>query len=212
MNRENKVIIFCKMEIYKNRQIEDLPNEKWRDVVGYEGLYQVSNLGRVKSLYNNMIMSLFLSFGYLVITLCKNKKHTIKKSHRLVAQAFIPNHDNKRTVNHKNGVKTDNQIDNLEWCTHSENHKHAYIELGRKPSKGMLGKRGIKCKLSKPIIQLDLQGNFIREFAGQCEAERITGILQSHISQVCRGKRNHSGGFIWKYKDNQNYAHYYLIK
>ena len=119
----------------------------WRDVVGYEGLYQVSDNGDVKRLSrkifcvkNNshstlkeMIMKTKIDrYGYEVIGLIKNKKKEYPTIHRLVAKAFIDNKENKPQVNHINGIKTDNSVCNLEWCTNIENQRHSYRELGRK--------------------------------------------------------------------------------
>ena len=111
-------------------------NEIWRDIKGYDGVYQVSNWGRVKSL--KFGKELFLKpvnngWGYHRVSLCKNKKGKNITVHRLVAEAFIKNPQNKRTVNHKNGIKADNRLSNLEWNTMSENNKHAFAN-------------GLKCK------------------------------------------------------------------
>ncbi|MGM1462396.1 NUMOD4 domain-containing protein [Bacillus cereus group sp. BceL310] len=101
--------------------------EIWRDIEGYEGLYQVSNLGRVRSLKKNkMIMKPFVNEeGYLRITLLKDRKKNNLRVHRLVAKAFIYNKDNKPEVNHINAIKSDNKVNNLEWVTPKENMKHA---------------------------------------------------------------------------------------
>lgn len=125
--------------------------EIWEDVKGYEDLYQVSNIGRVRSkdrmrhvghghygLKKGRILKPYKmksrEYGYyLQVTLCRNNKHTKHLIHRLVAQAFIENHDNKPCVNHIDGDKANNRVDNLEWCTFSDNNQHAYDTKLKKP-------------------------------------------------------------------------------
>lgn len=187
--------------------------EIWKDVEGYEGSYQVSNLGRVKSLerivnhsiYGKMYVGerILKTYNcnhdeYIRIDLKSNGIKDKKLVHRLIAESFIPNPENKKTVNHKDGNKKNNNIDNLEWMTHSENHLHSYKELGRKGYfTGITGKNNPK---SKPIIQLSLTGEYIKEFCSATEAEFKTGIFQTNISKCCVGKRNNAGGYIWKFK------------
>ena len=115
---------------------KDLPGEEWRDVVGYEGLYQVSNLGRVKSFHKNnakIITPKPDNHGYLRVVLCKDFKKKNRMVHVLVAQAFIPNPESKRQVNHIDGNKTNNHVSNLEWVTPAENIHHAF-ETGLRKS------------------------------------------------------------------------------
>jgi|SRR6185369_903039 len=121
--------------------------EEWKDIDGYNGSYQVSNLGRVKSvgrytdtkafgggvykIHEKILKSDIINGGYLRITLCLNNKTKRFIVHRLVAISFIPNPSNLPHVNHKNGVKTDNYVSNLEWCTPSQNEKHSHRFLGK---------------------------------------------------------------------------------
>ena len=137
--------------------------------------------------------------GYFVVCLRKDNKNCCRLVHRLVAEAFIPNPENKPQVNHKNGIKTDNHIDKLEFCTGSENIKHSYRVLGRQPSRAWIGKTGINNPNSKIVLQIE-NGQIIAEFYGTCEAERITHIDHRHICDCCKNKRKTAGKYQWKYK------------
>lgn len=134
-----------------------------------------------------------LDGGYGKVDLSPNGKS--KKIHRLVAVAFIPNPENKPQVNHKNGIRHDNRAVNLEWSTSKENIRHSFDVLGKiiLPGKDHPG--------SKPVIQMDMNGNFIAEFEGQYDAARKTGISNKLISAVVSGRRNHTHGFRWKHKE-----------
>lgn len=178
--------------------------EIWKDIEDYEGIYQISNLGRVKSLektmWNNhqnikkeeMILKPNKDGkGYFCVKLYKNKKCKMKKVHRLVAQAFIDNPNNKKQVNHIDGNKENNCVNNLEWCTCQENIKHSWKNHLHKPLKGKDN------KLSKEVLQYDLQGNFIKVW--DCVEEARKTLHISNISSVCNGKRKKAGGYIWKY-------------
>lgn len=133
--------------------------------------------------------------GYLFVSLRKDGKRFLRKVHRLVAEAFIPNPENKPQINHKNGIKTDNRKSNLEWNTCSENNLHKFHELGYKQ------KSGKDCKFSKIILQIE-NNKIIGKFYGAREAERQTGVNRKHIYSCCCGKRNWAGGYNWKYKEN----------
>lgn len=180
--------------------------EIWKDVVGYEGLYQVSNLGRVKTLpkrgHKSCIMKPSLKKdGYIRIHLSKNAISKTLYVHRIVAEAFLPRCNNKYEVNHINGIKTDNSVDNLEWVTRSRNQLHA-IEMGLRSPSPMTGRKGKLCPNSRAILQYDLKGNFVREWESISAAANSLGCKPSLIcaclSPNIRTKT--SRGFIWKYK------------
>lgn len=192
----------------KNNGDDYMNKEIWKDIKGFEKRYQVSNLGRIKSLskfINNnpnydsigyyskekILKPFYNAKGYQLVKLYKNNEKYTKKVHRLVAEAFIPNYENKLQVNHIDGNKQNNKIENLEWCTNQENQKHSW--------KYNLHKRriGKENKLSKSVNQYDLQGNFIKLWDSVEEARKVLHI--SNISSVCNGKRNKAGGFIWRY-------------
>lgn len=175
--------------------------EQWKDIFGFEGLYQISNFGRVKSLkgcrgvQERILKSLKNKDGYLQVVLCKNGKIFHKLIHRLVAQAFLPNPNNLPEVNHINEVKTDNVIilnedesineeaSNLEWCDHSYN---------------------VVYSKAKAVLQCDKQGNFIREWPSTNEIQRQLGFSHGNISYCCLGKLKQAYGFIWRYKNEEN--------
>ena len=167
-------------------------NEIWKNIEGYEGLYQVSNLGRVKSLRfgkerilkpgNNVQ-------GYLHVILLKNGERKWCSIHRLVAQTFIPNPDNLSDINHKDEVKTNNSVQNLEWCSAKYN-----CNFGTRNQR-------ISEKTSKPVLQFTKDGELIREWKSATDVQRNLGYDNSHISKCCNEKRKSANGFIWKYKN-----------
>jgi len=167
--------------------------EIWRDIKNYEGIYEVSKLGRIKSISRNgtikenRILKPNKVMGYSQIVLYKNNKREYKKIHRLVAETFIPNLENKREVNHKDGNKTNNCVDNLEWVTTSENQLHSYYEL----------KNNIKS-----VIQLSLNNEIIKEWESIAKVEQELKISNADICKCCKGKRKTAGGYKWRYKEN----------
>lgn len=180
--------------------------EIWEYIKDYPN-YMVSSYGNVKSIKNNKILKNHVTDqGYCIVSLYDNpKKGKHFKVHRLVAFSFIENKLNKRTINHKDGNKLNNCVDNLEWCTHSENHKHAYSKLNRKAAS--LGRKGSKAFRSIPVLQYDKEGNFIKMFDSQKIASQELNISFNHISSVCNGKRKTTGGFIWKKINNKKWIH-----
>lgn len=138
-------------------------------------------------------------YGYVYTDLCYKGKRFHKRIHRLVAQTFIPNPENKPQVNHINGITNDNRVENLEWSTCSENNIHAYKVLKRKAPKSMLGKFGKDNHTSK-IVQQIKDGKIIRRFYGTLEANRATGINFRCISCCCHGGQKTAGGYQWRYE------------
>ena len=164
--------------------------EIFKEINDFEGYY-VSNLGRVKSCKRKSETFIAIKDdrnGYLIVKLWKNNKQYSNKVHRLVAEAFIPNPNNLRDVNHKDENKYNNNVSNLEWLDHKDN-----INFGTH------NERANKTK-SKPILQLSLDGVFINEFYSSYEAQRQLDISESSINQCCNGKRKTAGGYIWKFK------------
>lgn len=176
--------------------------EEWKDIEGYEGLYMVSNFGRVVSLQgrNPRVMKLGMTHkGYLHVGLQKNKQHKTIVVHRLVARAFIPNPDNLPQVNHKDECKTNNRVDNLEWCTDKYNHNYGtYIERQRNFQ-----------PRNTPVLMFDLNGNFEKEFISAREAAREMNTSHALICHCCEGhgdKQNRVSlkGKLWCYKGEED--------
>lgn len=190
--------------------LDNLKNEYWKDIKDFEGLYQVSNYGRVKSLKrktrNNQCMSDIIlkqskiKQGYYQVTLCKEHKKYMRLVHMLVAKAFIPNPLNKPCVDHDKPVEKDccnNCVYNLRWATHKENTQHCW-ELNRNRSP-MYNKFGKDNHNSKPIIQYDLHGIFIRQWYSMADIERELGFCYQGISANVRNKKHSAYGYKWKY-------------
>lgn len=153
--------------------------EIWKDIVGYRGLYQVSNLGKVRR--TKILKTRKDKNGYVYITLCKNGKVKCGCIHRLVATAFIENPLGKEQVNHKDGIRNNNIVNNLEWVTVSENHKYSYKYLGKTNPRPMTGKFGKEHNLSKSFKLLFPNGK-IEEFFSGLEFTRKTGGDHTSIS------------------------------
>ena len=166
--------------------------EEWKDIKGYEGLYQVSNKGQVKSTHNDIILKPAMNnHGYYWVDLLN---HGIRKAdtiHRLVAQAFISNPNNYPQVNHKDENKSNNRVDNLEWCTAQYNHDY-----------GTRNERAIKHMaeaISIPVVQLDNNHKLIKVWKS-ASSVNIQGIEHQHISECCSGKIITYKNYYWLYK------------
>lgn len=178
--------------------------EIWKDVVGYEGLYQVSNLGRVKSLnYNRtgkekIMKPISHKYGYLKVNLRKNNSEKKFLIHRLVAQAFLPNPNNLPQVNHKDENPSNNIVTNLEYCDAKYNSN--YGTRNEKLSINLTNRKD----LSKVVLQIDKNTNvIINIFPSIREAERQTGCSNKNIQRCCKGKSKSAYGYKWSYKESQ---------
>lgn len=175
--------------------------EVWKDILWYEWMYQVSNLGKVRSLfrYNRELKWNTDWFWYKFVVLYKNKIWKVYKIHRLVMFAFV--WENKLQVNHKNWIKSDNRLENLEYCTASQNIKHAFDVLWKKnnfqtnhPQKWKSCKNNHN---SIKIKQFSKDWEFIKDWCSIMEVKRVLWISDANISKVCKWKRETAGWYKW---------------
>ena len=173
----------------------DLGFEFWKDIPGYEGLYQASTYGRVRSVKRNVIrVSTSHRNGYLGINLSKNGAVKRLLVHRLIASTYLPKWKPEYTqVNHKSEVKTENQVWNLEYCNVTYNAN--YGTRAKRITKNNTGNP----QLSKPVARFDIYGNFIEKYISAREAHRLAGFSQDGICRCCKGKNKTCGGYVWKY-------------
>lgn len=170
--------------------------EEWRNVYGYEGLYEVSNYGRVRRKDNSAVLDGNVnSYGYKTVGLSNYYGRKNVKVHRLVALAFIPNPECKRNVNHIDGNKLNNYVNNLEWATHGENISHAMNILGVDYS-------------SKPVVQLSKSGNFVAIHKDISHAARMMGGHSQHIGACCSGSVPSAYNFCWKFVDSEKLSNF----
>ena len=166
--------------------------EQWKDVSGFEGLYQVSNTGKIKRLFKNGKERLLIGKkdrdGYVTVILSRNqnKKHCML--HRLIAEAFVPNTESKPQINHKDRNKQNNNVDNLEWVTVAENIKHCFLT----------GKRVHK----RAVLQYTPSMKLVACWESIRSASQKLNIAASNISSCCASRLQTSGGYIWRYKES----------
>lgn len=185
----------------------------WKDIKGYEGLYQISNVGQVKSLdrivkhsgeneriQKGRILKPFFNkdTGYVEIGLSKNGKSKKHRIHRLVADAFVPNLENKLEVNHIDEDKQKNTAINLEWCTRKENENHGTKQMRKKSNTDY---KAIGKKNMKKVMQYDIDGNLVKEWESLSQINKELGYSTGNISSCCNGKLKKIYGSIWKFKD-----------
>ena len=202
-------------------------NEKWKDIKDYEGLYQISNYGRLKSFRQwvgnryfkrEKILFYDIQNGYYCIKLSNNKKTKYKYIHRLVAEAFVPKIcEEKNIVDHLDANKLNNYYKNLDWVTTAENNRRARImglttfskETIEKIRQNSIKNNNAQYLLpfaelrKRKIYQYDLSGNFLVFYDSIKDAKKIYG-NNIHITDCCQGKRNQAGGYIWRYANENN--------
>jgi hypothetical protein len=166
--------------------------EIWRPVKDYEDGYEISNLGRIRSLkYNKIMKATPTKDGYLRVRVSKNGVYVSKMIHRMVAEAFIPLPDNENAyeVDHKDDDVSNNVVTNLQWLTHAENLEKSF-------------QRGHQSKLKKPLAQFDLDWNFVAVYESKNDAFRKTGIR--HAGECALGVKYHktAGGYNWRYVED----------
>lgn len=195
--------------IVRDRRLWDYTPMFWRRYKMVYPDYFISKDGKLWSAYwGNFISPCLNEKGYEKVKIRVGDKYLSTFIHRLVAQAFIPNPQNLPQINHINEIKTDNRVENLEWCTNEYNHNYGH--RNEKNSQSMLNKYG------EPVVQLTLEGEFIREFTSAAEVKRLLGYEDSLIRSCCKGGmvNSHNGkyyplykayGFKWKYKKDYNH-------
>ncbi|WP_080410166.1 NUMOD4 motif-containing HNH endonuclease [Burkholderia ubonensis] len=185
-------------------------DETWKPIPGFEGAYEVSDLGRVRSLprkdsrgrpWPGRVLKPFRAGkkGYVAVSLSDGPRTQRRKVHQLVAEAFLPEKPLDHMPNHRNGDKTNNAKLNLEWMTASENSKHAYETLGRKGGGGHKGKFGANHHASRAVIGTQTQTGVQKRWASVKEAAEELGVCYSNVSRCCAWCQSHSKGWAFTY-------------
>lgn len=169
--------------------------ENWKDIKGYEGLYQVSDQGNVKGPKGYILKPQSRMHGYLAVFLYKDGCPRYQVSvHRLVAEAFLPKPEEATEVNHIDEDKQNNRASNLEWVTRSENMRRGTVSA-------RIGAAGFNGKKSRPVAQYSLDGDLIATYPSLAEVERRTGFAKANVCRCAQGSKNysHAYGYIWRY-------------
>ena len=183
-------------------------NETWKDIEGYEGLYQISNHGRLKSFLKDksgkILSNVNKNGWYFTVRLLKDGKYNTTRIHKLVAEAFIPNPQSKREVHHIDGNKQNNHVDNLMWVTSKE---HVAIEMQENPAFTDAMNIYNRYERPKPVTQYTLEGKYVTTYANCIEASERTGVCSRNINQVAAKTeykpgltRKQAGGFRWVFE------------
>ena len=182
--------------------------EEWRDIKGFEGLYQVSSLGNVRCLSDKghykarEMKKTTTTTGYYQVQLYKGGKSKLVFVHRLVADTFIPNPESKPNIDHINTITTDNRVENLRHCTQAENLSNpiSYERRMRRVREVNAQHFGINSGKHRPVFQYGLDGIFIRKWETMTDAWKALGMDSSGITRAARGEIKTAGGFQWRYE------------
>ena len=191
--------------------------EEWKSIKDYEGLYEVSSLGKVKSIERYVERGNHLIFvkekilsagkdkdGYLQVMLSKNGKQRMRKVHRLVAETFIPNKNHLPMINHKNEIKYDNRVENLEWCDNTYN-----LNYGSAPKQ----RKDTAIEKGKAVVKKSIDGKILEYYPSLREAGRLNKTTATQIRRVCQGKQHTCMGFKWELIPKEMYyAEVYIRK